>query len=250
MNNFSDSPSSLRWYQKFWGVAGLVVGIAGLILISYFIFITARYYTGLKKTGLNLPTGLSGQFSSASSSPANNSVSVKRQDLEISDRPFRGNPGAKLVVVEFIDFKCPNCQKSEAIIKTFLSKYAYKIKLITRNFPMESVYAGTNDIAKLAYCADQQGLYWKMHDYLFANQSGLPVVLDDVQIKTISLAVGANYDTTKKCLLDDKTTAQINKDYGDGLKFGVNGTPTFFINGQKVQGVVAYDDWEKLIAQY
>lgn len=246
-----DQIRQMRWYQKWWGVILIVVVAAILLLIIFVGAVIGRHYWLIKKGGINyLKQNYYGNFSQATSSSSNLGAKVKRAELETSDDPFLGNPAGQLVVVEFIDFKCPNCKSSNDIMKKLMTKYAYKIKLIKRDFPVESTHPGASKLAELAYCAQQQWRYWEMHDLLFDNQSSLTASLTEADIKNLAAKASLDSNKLQECLNSGSATIEVNKDYTDGFKFGVKGTPTFFINGQKVEGVVPLDSWEKLVKEF
>ena len=240
MENQSLHPK--HWYYSGWKVAlvGLVVlVVAGILAVGGMAF---YYWREIKAgRGALVTQKVFGSFSSSTSTIG--SVFVKRSEIETSDDPYLGNSNAEIVIVEFVDFKCPNCKSALPIMKKVLTKYGQNVKWIVRDFPAESLHPGANQMAELAGCAYNQGLFWPVHDWLFNNQENLPETITSDDIKEISDLTGLNYQKLSDCLNSNIVVSEINRDYADGFKFGVNGTPTFFVNGEKFQGVVPWEVW-------
>lgn len=235
----------LRWYQRWTGVmaVGLVASILAIIL---FVAGSAGYYYWQIKHGNGqiLFDKFYGGFSDAGIAGAGAADKINRSDIEIPSAPFLGSNNAKVTVVEFVDFKCPNCKAEAPILRQIMAKYGNKVKLIIRNFPVESTHPGSNQLSMLAMCAYEQGFYWPLHDWLYDNQDSLGSQLNDEEIAGMATNFGWDADKMKTCLAGTAVKVAVNKDFADGYRFGVAGTPTFFINGQKVEGVVPQTAWE------
>lgn len=237
-----------HWYHSGWKVA--LVGFLTLVVVSILGFggLTFYYWREIRAgRGAELTQKLYGEFSASgsNSSPA----LIKRGELETADDPFLGNANAEIVIVEFIDFKCPNCKAALPIMKQVLAKYGQKVKLIVRDFPAESLHPGANQMAELAGCAYNQGLFWPVHDWLFENQENLPESIDAADLKGVSDLTGLDYKKLSDCFNNHAMRTEVNRDYADAFKFGVNGTPTFFVNGEKVEGVVPLEAWEDFFSK-
>lgn len=214
------------------GAAGLFAGLVG-------------YYW------LQIENGRSGNLAkefnqSILMSAGGGGLAQKRLELETETAPFLGNPDAKIVLVEFVDFKCPNSKNNAPITHRLAEKYGYKVKIIARHLPVESARPGSTALAVLAYCAGRQGRFWEMHDLLFANQDILPADLTPELLESLSNQASADWEKMKICVADPKSLAEVNHDYSVGIKYGARGTPTFFLDGQRVQGTVAFEDWQKV----
>lgn len=232
-----------NWYKQWWGVTILVVSCLFVSLGIAISLLTWRYYGLIKQGhGDDLRKIIFGNQQS------DLQITITREELEKKNRPFLGNSEAELVIVEFIDFKCPVCKQQDAIIRQIVSKYGQKIKLIIRNFPIESLYPGTSKFSEMAYCAHEQGLYWGAHDYLFSRQEELVQNLTAENINSFINYIGADKIQFNACLVSSKTKTEVNLDYATGYKYGVMGTPTFFINGYKTQGSIPLNNWEEMIS--
>jgi len=242
---------SLRWYQKGWMLALVGFGTLVLALGIIFLVLTAQYWWQIKHGGgTALQQKFYGEFSVSDVNKEGKAAKVDRSELESAGSPFLGNPKAPIVIVEFVDFKCPNCKAAAPIMHKLLDKYTYKVKWITRQFPAESLHPGTSKLAELAQCAYEQGKYWQMHDVLFDEQDNIGEEIGLDQMKELVDKAGADFTKIDACLSDQTTKIKINKDYSAGYSYEVGGTPTFFVNGDKVEGVVPFDIWETFVKNF
>ena len=237
-----------HWYHSGWKVA--LVGLGALVVASILGFggLTFYYWREIKAgRGATLTQKIYGEFSASGSNTG--PAFVKRTEIETTDDPFLGNANAEIVIVEFVDFKCPNCKTALPIMKRVLAKYGQKIKLIVRDFPVESLHPGANKMAELAGCAYNQGLFWPVHDWLYTNQDSLPENISANDLKEVAGLTGLDYKKLTDCFNNQTMVTEINRDYADGFKLGVNGTPTFFVNGEKIEGVVPWEAWEAFFSK-
>ncbi|OGH37853.1 MAG: hypothetical protein A3B44_01170 [Candidatus Levybacteria bacterium RIFCSPLOWO2_01_FULL_38_21] len=180
-------------------------------------------------------------------SPQISSTSSEKLPQVSKEDPATGNPNAKVILVEYSDFQCPACAAYHSLVKQLLSEYNGKIYFVYRYFPL-ATHQNAMISAQTAYAASLQDKFWEMHDMLFQTQ--------DSWAKS-SKAREAFVDYAKKLNLDinkfktdlesDKGKNFINDTYNKGLAIGINSTPTFFINGVKIQNPRTYDDFKKLI---
>ncbi len=162
------------------------------------------------------------------------------QDISVDDDPFMGDENAPLTIVEFSDYQCPFCYK---FYSTMLSKLKEdfvdtgKVKYVFRDYPLNIHQAAIN-AHMAAECADDQGKYWEMHNYLFDNQSDWSKS-DDLNETLIGYAdeVGLNSTDFSECLTSEKYKDEVMNDKSEGKKYGVRGTPTLFINGKVLRGM-------------
>jgi len=173
------------------------------------------------------------------------SDSNKKIDVSIDDDPVKGDKNAPVTIIEFSDFQCPFCGKffketfgqiDEKYIKTG------KVKMVFRDFPL-SFHENAQKSAEAAECADEQGKFWEYHDMLFENQEKLSVE----DLKRYAVELGLDKDKFDSCLDSEKYKDEVKKDFSDGQKYGVSGTPAFFINGKLVSGAQPFSAFEKVI---
>lgn len=241
MPEFYSQPKP-RWYQRGWGVALIGLGAVVMGLVVIFVFLIGRYWWQIKHgQGENLAKNFANEISQNTDNEAD------RAKLEIADAPFLGNKDAKIVIVEFFDFKCSNCLLAMPIMNQVAQKYGNQVKIIMRNFPVESTHPGATQLAEMGVCANSQGNFWSLHNILFAEQATMVSTLSDVEIIRLAEKAGLDVKKFQTCLNSNNTTVKVNRDYVDGFNFGVAGTPTFFVNGYKVQGVVPLATWEDFL---
>jgi len=164
--------------------------------------------------------------------------SNKAQYTEKTDGPhIQGNASSSVSLVEFSDFQCPACGMAFQAVESLLQKYGDKIKFEYRNFPLVSIHRYAYRAAESAECAADQGKFWEMHDLLFTNQQNLTNM--DLA-KYASQVNGLDAALWQNCLNSGVKAKRVDEDLAEGNKQGYNSTPTFILNGQKVE------DWAKL----
>lgn len=164
--------------------------------------------------------------------------------VEVGNAPIAGGKDAKVTIVEFSDFQCPFCAKGADLLKEIKKKYGNKVKVAFKNFPLP-FHNHAEQAAVAGLCANEQGVdyFWKMHDSMFANQEAL----DPEGLKKTAKAIGLKGDAFDKCLAENKYLAQVKADMEDGRKVKVKSTPTFFINGQLINGAQPMDVFAEII---
>jgi protein-disulfide isomerase len=164
--------------------------------------------------------------------------------VEVGNAPFAGGKDAKVTIVEFSDFQCPFCAKGADLLRDIKKKYGDKVKVAFKNFPLP--FHNHAEMAAVAsLCANEQsmGAFWKMHDEMFANQESL----DKDGLKKLATKAGLKVDDFDKCLSENKYLAQVRADMEEGKKLKVKSTPTFFVNGQLINGAQPLEVFAELI---
>lgn len=167
----------------------------------------------------------------------------KIYQVSTAGAPSVGAETAKIQIVAFEDFQCPYSKAEISVIQAILQAYPKDVRFVYRNFPVPG-HDDSELAAEAALCANDQGKFWEYHDLLFANQTSLP--LD--QLTLISQRVGLDTATFNACLQSRKYQAQIIRDLSDAQGLEVQGTPTFFINGQKIVGAAPLEVFQKVVA--
>ena len=168
---------------------------------------------------------------------------VKRIAVSVHGAPFKGGASAPVTIVEFSDFHCPFCQRVVSTLAQLESRYGEKIKLVFRDFPIESLHPGATKAHEAARCANEQGKFWPYHDKLFASS---PSSSPDV-FKGLAKEVGLDLSNFEICLNSEKYQAAIQEDMAEGARIGVDGTPAFFINGRQISGAQPLDAFTRII---
>jgi protein-disulfide isomerase len=154
-----------------------------------------------------------------------------------------GPANAPVTMVEFSDFQCPFCQRSENSVKEVLKKYPNQVHFIYMDFPL-SIHPNAMRASVAARCAADQGKFWQYHDALFADQSKL----DIAGLKATAARLKLNTATFDTCLDKGEHVAEIQRSEQEGTRAGVDGTPTFFINGVPLNGAQPTSALEAQIA--
>jgi protein-disulfide isomerase len=157
----------------------------------------------------------------------------------------RGNPKAKVMIVEFSDFQCPYCGQVEAALKSVLAKHADTVALAFRDMPITQIHPLAMGAAEASRCAGEQGKFWEMHDAMFGDQNRL----DHGALVDKAKKLGLDEKQFESCLTSEKYKAQILQDNQDGMRVGVSGTPGFFINGIFMSGAQPESMFEKVIQE-
>lgn len=243
MNQLS-SDRYVGWLKTWWGkffLALIAMGVLSLLVLSGLI----GYYWWKINHGEAEDLGKKiGVIDNSVAFQANARI---RSEVEISNRPYIGSLSAPIVIVEFVDFKCPYCRMAAPILKQVLDKYSNKVRLVIRNFPVESIHPGASRLGEVAMCADEQGKFWFMHDYFYEHQDniGADITTDDIYVW--SDLAGMNKKLLDQCLASGRARIIVNQDYTVGFKQGILGTPTFFVNGVKVEGVPSFQSWDNYL---
>ena len=150
----------------------------------------------------------------------------------------QGSASAPVTLVEYGDYECPHCGRASPILKAVQKRLGKKLRLVFRNFPLRQMHPNAENAAEAAETAAVQGKFWQMHDALFENQDALAI--EDL----VSYAAEAEIDPQRFSVeLEAHTHApRVQEDFLSGVRSGVNGTPTFFLNGTRYDGSWEEDD--------
>ena len=172
-------------------------------------------------------------------------LSPPRVEVSVDPARVRGNPKAKVMIVEFSDFQCPYCGGVQATLQSVLAKHPDTVALAYRDMPMSKIHPLARKAAEAARCAGEQGKFWEYHDLLFADQSKLDQ--DGLMDKARTLKL--DEQRFESCLGSEKFKAQIQQDSQEGMRAGVSGTPGFFINGIFLSGSQPESAFENLVQE-
>ena len=156
-------------------------------------------------------------------------VEVPMETLVPKDAWATGSATPKLTLVEFSDFECPACGSAHPIVKKVVEKYKDKLRFVLRHFPLDQ-HTNAKFAANVAEAAGAQGKFWEMGDKLFQNQTDLSETTYERLAKELNL----NMDEFTKAMKENTYNEKIQRDINDGIAVGINSTPTFFLNGKKL----------------
>ncbi|MBS3059181.1 MAG: DsbA family protein [Candidatus Diapherotrites archaeon] len=173
------------------------------------------------------------------------SAVIDMQELA-DDDPAKGSTDAPVTIIEFSDFQCPFCGRFyDQALSQIQSEYidTGKVKLIYRDFPLSSIHPEAQPAAEAAECANEQGKFWEMHNKIFENQDSMSAA----SYKQWAAELGLNTTQFNSCLDTSKYEGEVLADFSDGSNAGGSGTPTFFINGQKIVGAQPFSSFKAVI---
>ena len=150
----------------------------------------------------------------------------------------RGIRTAQVSLVEYGDFEYPYCRAAQAIIDGLMKASGDQLSLTFRHFPLRKVHPHSQRAAEVSEAANSEGKFWAMHDKLFANQEAL----DDASLVRYAAEISVDAGRVARELDSHQHASRVAEDYMSGLKSGVNGTPTFYIDGTRYDGPVALRD--------
>jgi len=168
---------------------------------------------------------------------------IQRIDVSSQGAPFKGGEKAGVTIVEFSDFHCPFCKRVIPTLAQLESRYGDKIKLVFRDFPIESIHPGATKAHEAARCANEQGKFWPYHDKLFAAAPNSSAEF----FKGLAKEVGLDPVGFEACLSSGKYQAAVREDIAEGSRVGVTGTPAFFINGRLITGAQPLESFTRVI---
>ncbi|MEW6208863.1 MAG: thioredoxin domain-containing protein [Acidobacteriota bacterium] len=153
-----------------------------------------------------------------------------RYNIATDDQPSKGRADAMVTIVEFTDFECASCARAQPVIARLMAEYGDRVRLIVRDFPLEK-HPRAFKAAEAAEAARDQGKYWQYVEVLFANQSALQIA----DLKQYATRVGLDREKFDAALDSGRFSDKVQRDLREGMKVGVNGTPTIFVNGRPMK---------------
>jgi protein-disulfide isomerase len=160
---------------------------------------------------------------------------------DVGSSPTMGPKDAAVTIVEFSDFQCPYCKGAQSTLKQILQKYGSQVRLIFKHLPLD-IHAEAFASAKAAFCADEQGAFWKYQDALFASDSLSPAVL-----KKAASNLGLDLSKFGSCVNSVAAHTSILKDLAEAKRLGISSTRTFIINGRLFRGTPGLEDFQAVI---
>jgi protein-disulfide isomerase len=173
----------------------------------------------------------------------------ERVSVNIQNEPMRGNPNAKIVIVEFSDFECPYCLKVQKTTRELREKYQDKIKWVFKDFPLEfHTHAMDAHIAANCVYRLKPEKFWDYYDTLFSEKR-TKEDFEKSSLEKKALALGISKNDFESCIANPEVKKEIEEDIKEGSELGVSGTPAFFINGRKLTGAVPISEFEAIIQE-
>jgi len=154
---------------------------------------------------------------------------------------IQGPADAPLMLLEYGDYECPYCGEAYPIVKQLQEQLGDRMRFVFRNFPITTSHPHSEQAAEAAEAANGQGRFWEMHDYLYEHQRHL----EDADLHAYAEQLGLDLDRFDRELADHTYAERVREDFMSGVRSGVNGTPSFYING--IRHDASYD-YETLLS--
>ncbi len=156
---------------------------------------------------------------------------------------MQGSMDAPLILLEYGDYQCPYCGQAYPIVKQIQSDFGDQLAFVFRNFPLSQMHAHAFHAAEAAEIAADEGKFWEMHDIMFENQDQL----DDLGLAKMADRIGLDPKQFLVNLESNSKKDKVQSDFMSGVESGVNGTPSFYINGAKYNGSWDYATFSNVL---
>jgi protein-disulfide isomerase len=157
--------------------------------------------------------------------------------------PSKGATEAAVRIVEFGDLLCGPCGEMSPLLDRILGEYAGSVRLVWKDFPDVQSHAGADIAAIAARCAQRQGAFWEFHHALLERNASA----SEANLQTVAGSLGLNASEFAACLTSRDTAALVDRDFIEGQRLRVDGTPYFFVNDRRISGSVGYDQLTQII---
>lgn len=170
-------------------------------------------------------------------------IAPPRAEVAVKAVPVRGTANAPVTIVEYADYECPYCQVAEPVLAKVVAENSGKVSFIYKDIPLP-MHAHAQKAAEASRCAGDQGKYWEYHDSLYTTKQ-----FETPQLKAAARQLKMDGDAFDKCLDSGQHAEEVKASGKEGQGFGLEGTPSFFVNGRFVSGNQTPEDWKKMIDQ-
>ena len=164
-------------------------------------------------------------------------MSLLKVPVSLNDH-IQGDENALVTLVEYGDYECPYCGRAYPVVKAVQKHFGPQLMFVFRNFPLTQIHPLAEPAAEAAEFAGSRGRFWEMHDGIYENQERLSLPL----LFELAELLGLPREGLRDAIADHEFLPRIRKDLQGGVRSGVNGTPTFFINGVRHDGSNEFED--------
>jgi protein-disulfide isomerase len=233
--------------RSIWHEIIIATGVIALVLFIGFASLTGYYIWRIRIGDLaSLSKQFSGEFTTATSltdtSTLIPTLHVPASSLVKSYSPTIGEVDAPIQLTMFLDFECPFSQSSYAMTKDIIDKYGSALRVVFKHLPISSIHPRALDAHLASACAQDQGAFEKYYDLLFTTRD-----LSEGGLLRHARTLGLDIPIFSSCLENRVHEDDIEQDIEDGMRVGVRGTPTYFVNQTKLEGVLPVSVWGKTI---
>ena len=188
------------------------------------------------------------KLASKSQTPGSDNLAITISAIN-DDENIKGDKEALSTLIEYSDFQCPACGSYYPIVKKVSEDLSAQVRFAYRHFPLPQ-HKNAKLAATVAEAAGKQGKFWEMHDLIFQNQSDWSEEKNAaILFAKYAQELGLDLARFQTDIASDEIKAKIENDYKSGVKAGVNSTPSFFLNGKKMDNPRNYDEFKNAIEQ-
>jgi thiol-disulfide isomerase/thioredoxin len=225
------------------GTLGFVLALTLICVFSWRVF---AFYRDIRSGEINPALGYTTtDFSRAATAFAARAAASGESSGEIlgENDPTLGSDDAKIVLVEFGDFGCSYSREVAPIVRAIVKQYPNDIQFMYRDYPIDDLHPGASLAAEGGGCAQEQGKFWEYYDAVFGMSDELSVAT----LTSIAETIGMDTEQFERCVESGYYANDVADDTSDGANAGVVGTPTFFFNGQKVEGSIPFTIFNQIV---
>jgi protein-disulfide isomerase len=157
-----------------------------------------------------------------------------------------GPAHAQVTLIEYGDYECPHCAAAHPVVQSVLEHFGDRVRFVFRHFPLSQIHPNAESAAESAEFCGAHGRFWQMHDGIYSNQDQLGIPL----LYALANALGLDEAELRKALVNGTYAEKVKSDFLGGVRSGVNGTPSFFINGRRHDGSYAFSDLISAVAPH
>jgi protein-disulfide isomerase len=160
----------------------------------------------------------------------------------------QGDAKSKVIIVEYSDFECPACRTYYFLMKQLMVEFSDRVVFVYRHFPLTEIHQNAEFAARAAEAAGKQGKFWEMHDLLFEKQDEWAKVADiETMFESYASLLGISVDQFKTDFNSKEVRDLVKAERASAIKLGLQGTPSFFINGKQIQNPTSVDAFRAII---
>ena len=168
----------------------------------------------------------------------------------MADEWIKGNPTASATLIEYSDFQCPACRAYAPLVKQLGEEFGGNLRIVYRHFPLRRTHANADIAGRAAEAAGLQSAFWTMYDMLFERQDAWANIRDAEDVFTQYAAeLGLDAAQFRRDIASDAVAARVEEDLRSGLAAGINATPTFFLNGERMQNPRDYASFSAAVRE-
>jgi protein-disulfide isomerase len=215
-------------------ISALIIG--GSIVSGSFLVRNAVDRTGDEVNALRTSIEIAAQPPVRDSGGRDRMDPNRRYVVNTQGAPVRGNPEAKVAVVEFSDFECPYCGKAVPTLNQIAETYGDKVRIVFKHMPL-GMHAKAPAAHAAAEAAYRQGKFWEMHDKIFSNQAEM----GPEKYRDYARELGLDLKRFDRDVADTAVKKRIDEDRAEATRLGITATPSFFVNGRYLPGAVPFE---------